>query len=75
MAAEKKITVRLLFAQRIDDFVYPANQVVTLPEKQGKAMVKAGDADDSDEAVQYALSLPGAQAVEIGLTAVEEKAS
>ncbi len=70
--AKKK--VRMLVDAFIDGQKYKPNQVVEFEDGQAKALVKGGQADDSKEAVVYAMSLPGAELVTHAGPGVDEPA-
>lgn len=68
--ARKK--VRILVDAVIDGQIYKPNQVVDFDDGKAKVVVKAGQGDDSKEAVQYALGQPGAEVVTHTVLEAEE---
>lgn len=54
--AEKTKNVRVLVAVAVEGIEYPANTALALPAKLADVLVKAGQADDTAEAVDYALT-------------------
>lgn len=63
MASGKKVAVRVLADIQVGSKSYKANQVVGFTSRIAAGLVKAGNADDDMDAVEYALS-QGAEPVE-----------
>lgn len=72
---QKGIPLRLLVAVLLDGVQYQPNTVLLVDEVRAKSLVGGGQADDSDAAVEYALTLgelvthvvPAPAAAETGL--------
>ena len=62
---EDAVKIRILTATKIKDVAVKANQVVETDAATAKSLIESGAADDSEEAVAYALEAGKADVISI----------